>query len=113
MNVRLCGVLISTVCFGQQAPRMTPELQAQLAKAPKAVEMFMPMRDGVELAANVYRPAGPGPFPVILLRTPYLKDNAREPLTAEKYVEAGYAWVDQDTRGKGHSRGSIRLSRPI
>src|SRR5271168_3476080 len=104
MTLRFCRVLISTItCLAagsvfaqepQAGPAMTPELKARLAKAPKAVEMFMPMRDGVELAANVYRPAGPGPFPVILLRTPYLKDNAREPLTAQKYVEAGYAWVD-------------------
>ncbi len=44
-------------------------------------------------------------FPTILLRTPYIKDNPREPLVAQKYVEAGYAYVDQDTRGKGHSKG--------
>jgi predicted acyl esterase len=53
----------------------------------------------------VYLPSGAGPFPTILLRTPYIKDNAREPLLAKKYVEAGYAYVDQDTRGKGHSKG--------
>jgi hypothetical protein len=76
--------------------------------APKFTEMFMPMRDGVVLAANVYLPAGNGPFPAILLRTPYLKDNAREPQAAQKYVDAGYAYVDQDTRGKGHSKGVYR-----
>src|SRR5580698_8545480 len=84
---------------------MTDEMKERLAKAPKLVEMMIPMRDGVMLAANVYRPEGPGPFPVVLLRTPYIKDNAREPLTAQKYVEAGYAYVDQDVRGKGHSKG--------
>src|SRR5580698_3877527 len=103
MNVRLCrGIIFAVAClavgsgFGQEPQigpagpgrgRQTPaDLKARLDKAPKAVEMFMPMRDGIELAANVYRPAGPGPFPVILVRTPYLKDNEREPLTAEKYV---------------------------
>ena len=84
---------------------MTDEMKERLAKAPKFVEMMIPMRDGIMLAANVYRPEGPGPFPVVLLRTPYIKDNAREPLTAQKYVEAGYAYVDQDVRGKGHSKG--------
>src|SRR5579872_2110216 len=93
---------------GPRAMEMTPEMKARLEKVPKPVEMFMPMRDGVELAANVYLPPGSGPFPVILLRTPYLKDNPREPLAAEKYVEAGYAYVDQDTRGKGHSKGIYR-----
>lgn len=86
----------------------TPEMKARLERAPKFSEMFMPMRDGVVLAANVYLPAGSGPFPVILLRTPYLKDNAREPLAAQKYVDGGYAYVDQDTRGKGHSKGVYR-----
>jgi predicted acyl esterase len=84
---------------------MTEEMKARLEKAPKAVEMFQPMRDGVVLAANVYLPQGAGPFPTVLLRTPYIKDNVREPLAAQKYVEAGYAYVDQDTRGKGHSKG--------
>src|SRR5579872_1271664 len=77
---------------GQQA---TDDLKARLEKAPKFVEMFTPMRDSVVLAENVYLPAGPGPFPTILLRTPYIKDNPREPLAAQKYVEAGYAYVDQ------------------
>ena len=30
-----------------------------------------PTRDGVKLATEVYLPAGAGPFPVILQRTPY------------------------------------------
>lgn len=33
------------------------------------------MRDGVVLRANVYRPPGPGPFPVILAAHPYGKDR--------------------------------------
>jgi predicted acyl esterase len=116
----LIAILASTctLSFGQpataeQPPRraartaaeITPELQARLAKAPKFTEMFIPMRDNVKLAANVFLPAGPGPFPVVLSRTPYIKDNPRAPLAAQKYVEAGYAFVNQDTRGKGHSEG--------
>ena len=100
--------LAAAAVWAQAVPEMTADLKARLEKAPKSVEMFMPMRDTVVLAANVYLPAGPGPFPVILLRTPYIKDNPREPLMAQKYVEAGYAYVDQDTRGKGHSKGVYR-----
>src|ERR1700682_3541700 len=94
-----CSIAVLAVCCG---------LSLAQTPAPKFIEMFMPMRDGVDLAPNVYRPAGSGPFPVILLRTPYLKDNAREPQAAQKYVDAGYAYVDQDTRGKGHSKGVYR-----
>ena len=31
----------------------------------------VPMRDGVSLYADVYRPVGSGKYPVILSRTPY------------------------------------------
>src|SRR5258708_37592926 len=52
-------------------PQLTPE---QIAALPKWTEMSMTTRDGVKLAANVFLPAGSGPFPVVLSRTPYLKD---------------------------------------
>ena len=67
----------------------------------------MATRDGVKLAANVFLPAGSGPFPVVLSRTPYLKDALGElsGYSAKKYTDAGYAFVMQDVRGKGHSEG--------
>ncbi|MGO9946088.1 MAG: CocE/NonD family hydrolase [Steroidobacteraceae bacterium] len=85
-------------------PQLTPE---QIAALPKWTEMVMTARDGVKLAANVFLPAGAGPFPVVLSRTPYLKDALGElsGYTAKKYVDAGYAVVMQDVRGKGHSEG--------
>jgi uncharacterized protein len=85
-------------------PQLTPE---QIAALPKWTEMIMTTRDGVKLAANVFLPAGAGPFPVVLSRTPYLKDALGElsGYTAKKYVDAGYAFVMQDVRGKGHSDG--------
>jgi predicted acyl esterase len=85
-------------------PQLTPE---QIAALPKWSEMTMTTRDGVKLAANVFLPAGSGPFPVILSRTPYLKDALAElaGYSAKKYTDAGYAFVMQDVRGKGHSEG--------
>ncbi|MFO1015258.1 MAG: CocE/NonD family hydrolase [Caulobacteraceae bacterium] len=68
-------------------------------------EVFMTMRDGLKLAANVYKPAGPGPWPVIVSRTPYLKDVASANATAKRYTDAGFVYVLQDVRGKGHSQG--------
>jgi len=81
---------------------------------PAHQEVFMPMRDGTVLAANVYLPSGAGPWPVILQRTPYLKDpgpgmppQIMQGMGAAiaKYTAAGYAFVVQDVRGKGHSKG--------
>ncbi|HVW67943.1 MAG TPA: CocE/NonD family hydrolase, partial [Steroidobacteraceae bacterium] len=36
----------------------------------------VPMRDGVTLASDVYRPDAPGRFPAILVRTPYGRAGA-------------------------------------
>ena len=34
-------------------------------------KIMMPMRDGVRLATDIYRPKGNGKFPIIFSRTPY------------------------------------------
>jgi uncharacterized protein len=90
----------------QARPRLqlTPE---QIAALPKWTEMTMSTRDGTKLAANVFLPAGTGPFPVVLSRTPYLKDALGDlsGYPAKKYTDAGLAFVVQDVRGKGHSQG--------
>ncbi len=82
---------------------------------PGAVEEFMTLHDGTRLAANVFKPAGEGPWPVVLSRTPYLKDGRvteRDPnpglaiaKQAKRYTDAGYVLVMQDVRGKGRSQG--------
>lgn len=63
----------------------------------------VPMRDGVLLRADLYRPAAPGKYPVILQRTPYGKD-ALAPF-ALRAAGQGYAVVVQDTRGRWQSDG--------
>lgn len=68
------------------------------------------MRDGIELAADVYTPAtGGGPWPVLLMRTPYGKntssENAWSGLDAVAAARAGFIVVIQDTRGRGASGG--------
>jgi len=69
-------------------------------------EEFSTMRDGVNLAANVFLPEGKGPWPVVMSRTPYIKDSERYTATiAARYTKSGYAFVVQDVRGKGHSEG--------
>ena len=35
--------------------------------------VMIPMRDGVKLAADVWLPEAPGRYPVLLVRTPYMK----------------------------------------
>ena len=73
-----------------------------------ATEVFALMRDRVKLAGNLYLPEGEGPFPCIVTRTPYGKDTMElfsDPRAARKYTRAGYAYLVQDSRGKGRSEG--------
>jgi predicted acyl esterase len=63
----------------------------------------VPMRDGVTLSADVYRPDAPGRFPVILTRTPYNKAAAVRALLEKNraLVARGYVMVAMDVRGRG------------
>jgi putative CocE/NonD family hydrolase len=67
----------------------------------------VPMRDGTILRADVYRPAGQGPFPVLLQRIPYGKRTfvGTLPLDTLLAVSHGYIVVQQDTRGRFASDG--------
>ncbi len=74
-------------------------------------DAWIPMRDGVRLAADIYRPAGaPGRLPVILIRTPYSKDIG-PPETARYFASHGFAVVVQDFRGRFKSEGLYRFNR--
>jgi len=69
-------------------------------------DVAVPMRDGVVLRADVYRPAGDGKYPVLVFRTPYGKHfSARSDGVHRKAVERGYVAVLQDVRGRYASDG--------
>ena len=70
------------------------------------------MRDGVVLRADVYRPDGPGPFPVLVTRTPYGKAGMPLMVEANRALAAtGYIVVAQDVRGRMASEGEFRVYR--
>ena len=66
--------------------------------------VMLPMRDGTQLAANIFRPKGEGKFPAILIRTPYGKGDKNRG-QARAYASQGYVMVVQDCRGRGDSKG--------
>ena len=69
----------------------------------------VPMRDGVQLRADILRPAVGGRFPTLIYRTPYSKDAAlKEYTTFRRALERGYAVVVQDVRGRYASDGAFR-----
>jgi putative CocE/NonD family hydrolase len=60
----------------------------------------VPMRDGVGLTADVYRPDAEGRFPTILTRTPYNMRSPDDIENAKRYATYGYNVVMMDVRGR-------------
>ena len=74
----------------------------------------MEARDGTWLATDVWRPAQggeplPGPFPAVLVRTPYDRRGARYERHGEFWAEHGYLFAIQDVRGRFGSEGDFVL----
>ncbi|HEY6384791.1 MAG TPA: CocE/NonD family hydrolase [Candidatus Acidoferrum sp.] len=119
-----CAVSIS----GMQAQQGTPlaqEQKDQRVQTEKELEsaaiierkVMIPMRDGVRLATDIYRPKNAsGPVPIIWVRTPYnfnfwdvrngLPADMKAALTA---VKRGYAYVVQNERGHFFSEGNYDI----
>ena len=75
-------------------------------------KVMMPMRDGIRLSTNIYRPKTNDKVPVIFSRTPYNfnswgdgKERTRTLQSALQMVEKGYAYVVQNERGRYFSEG--------
>jgi uncharacterized protein len=69
------------------------------------------MRDGVTLYSDVYRPNAEGKFPVLLIRTPYDKDNIGLAIGNQVHpvhaAQRGYVVLMQDVRGMFTSQGNF------
>jgi putative CocE/NonD family hydrolase len=100
-------------------------------------DLAVPMRDGVRLFANLYKPASDGRYPVIMSVTPYGKDKLPDRvanffmrLSGVKFgtlncsrltgfespdpvhwVQHGYAVVQADVRGMHKSEGHAGFLR--
>ena len=75
-------------------------------------KVMMPMRDGIRLATDIYRPKGEGKYPIVFSRTPYNfntwvdgKMTTRTLEEAYQAVSRGYAYVVQNERGRFFSEG--------
>lgn len=64
----------------------------------------VPMTDGTLLATDVYLPEGEGPWPVILMRSPYSRNFGMN-----RFIKDGYAVAVQDLRGFGGSQGEKNI----
>jgi putative CocE/NonD family hydrolase len=69
------------------------------------IDVKAPMRDGVQLSADIYLPKAPGPFPTVLVRTPYDNSADGHVQNGKRFASKGYAFVVQDLRGRFDSAG--------
>ena len=109
----------------QQPASLTQEQKDQRWEAEKELEsvaiierkVMVPMRDGVRLATDIYRPKNAsGKIPIIFVRTPYnfnfwdvrngVPADMKTALTAVKH---GYAYVIQNERGHFFSEGNYDI----
>jgi len=119
--------LVFTTLHAQQAP-MTQQEKDQRIQTEKQLEslavierkVMVPMRDGVRLATDIYRPKNAtGKVPIIFVRTPYnfnywdvrngVPANMDTILTA---IKRGYAYVLQNERGHFFSEGNYDILGP-
>ena len=111
MNIRKFLLLLS-FCFvisGFAQEELLEEL-GEIAIIDQKV--MMPMRDGVRLATDIYRPKGAEAVPVVFSRTPYNFNTwgdgemrTRTLQQAMDWVRKGYAYVVQNERGRYFSEG--------
>jgi putative CocE/NonD family hydrolase len=110
MTSRMCTrvVLVSALLTISLPSLLKVDAQAPQPTSIHEQDVAVPMRDGVNLRADVLRPS-PGRFPTLVYRTPYGKHDALKGYTTfTRAVERGYAVIVQDVRGRYSSDGEFR-----
>ncbi len=102
-------LLLTTVVLSAQKASIWEKLEAEAIVDQK---VMMPMRDGIRLCTDIYRPKTDQPVPVIFSRTPYNfnswgdgEERTRGAERAYEAVKRGYAYVVQNERGRYFSEG--------
>ena len=106
-RMTVCGQLLTLTL----ATPLTAQSTVERARAQTITidsNVAVPMRDGVVLRADVWRPASSGKHPVLVYRTPYNKRSAYgSHSTARMAVDRGYVVVLEDVRGRYASDGEF------
>jgi putative CocE/NonD family hydrolase len=122
------AVFAATPAPAQPGARLTPEAAAKRWEIEKELEslavierkVMLPMRDGVRLATDIYRPKDEAKkVPAIFVKTPYnfnywdVRNGVPADLTAAlTAVKRGYAYVGQNERGHFFSEGNYDILGP-
>lgn len=99
--------LLASFIFAGPVLEKTIEYKVSTPKYEVMMEMNVkvPMRDGIKLAIDIFRPSAEGKFPVILVRTPYGSELAKYSDQGKYFAGRGYVYTVQDCRGKHDSEG--------
>ena len=128
LRVFLACAFVSTIALAvarAQQALLTPAQKEQRLQTEKELEslavierkLLMPMRDGVRLATDIYRPKNaPGKVPTIWVRTPYnfnfwdIRNGVPADMTTIlTAIQRGYAYVLQNERGHFFSEGNYDI----
>ncbi len=104
-RILLAGVLFAC-CIANFASAQAPDAGKYSRPEYEVLEFKdekFPMRDGVELRGDIFRPKSDKKFPAILLQTPYGKTGQGN--RAKKFAALGYVVVNTDSRGRFESGG--------
>jgi len=112
-NNRFPLLLLVFCCFNFTVLQAQDDILEKLdAIAIVDQKVMVPMRDGVRLATDIYRPKNVAKAPIIFSRTPYnfnsWGDGEQKTRTAQRAYDAvsrGYAYVVQNERGRYYSEG--------
>ncbi|MEQ9562850.1 MAG: CocE/NonD family hydrolase [Woeseiaceae bacterium] len=108
LEPRACLLVVAATMLLASCQRdaAAPPLTGNASPYTLTQDVEVPMRDGVVLRADIYKPQGDGRYPVLLYRTPYSKADAAESYdTHLDAVSRGYVVVLQDVRGRYASDG--------
>lgn len=101
-----CFTLVAIVgspAFVEAQPPQARDYSSVEYKVVEQRDLDAPMRDGVKLKIDVFRPDAEGRFPAVLQQTPYNKNGQAE--RARKFAARGYVVVNSDSRGRFDSGG--------
>ena len=121
--------IASTSGLAQRRPQLTPEQTKAMIEKREAIEkelesvaiidrkVMVPMRDGVRMAADIYRPKDTSKkYPIIFSRTPYnfnfwdVRTGTYRDMSFElDAVKRGYVLVEMNERGHYFSEGNYDI----
>jgi predicted acyl esterase len=99
-------ILISLALAGLVSLAAVISAQQPAPVRSNKLDQMVAMRDGVKLATTIYLPEGDGPWPVVLIRTPYGKNT--QAIGNEKWTARDFALAVQDCRGTFQSEGEYK-----